>query len=248
MTKCMNYKKLIHEYLNGELNESKKDSLYNHMSSCESCNEYFNSMSKVSSSLKVLKKDFDIDIRDKVIKKIENAKPEKKIYRKVYLRYAVALSCMAVVIGVYVFTGGFNNIKNLESVDSLKTNDYSDNAITEEAYGFSINETDLQRSENNIELTPSCKSNEENLTILSYKTDKSYEDILNELNLAVTEYNITQLSNDEYKNEITFISDYNNAKSLEEKLNLKKSQIYSENESIATDVSRSVIYIITYSD
>ena len=248
MTKCMNYKKLIHEYLNGELNESKKDSLYNHMSSCESCNEYFNSMSKVSSSLKVLKNDFDIDIRDKVIKKIENAKPEKKIYRKVYLRYAVALSCMAVVIGVYVFTGGFNNLKNLESVDSLKTNDYSDNAITEEAYGFSINETDLQRSENNIELTPSCKSNEENLTVLYYKTDKSYEEIVNELNLAVTKYDITQLSNDDYKNEITFISDYTNAKSLEDKLNLKKSQTYSENESIATDVNRSVIYIISYSD
>ena len=248
MTKCMNYKKLIHEYLNGELNESKKDSLYNHMSSCESCNEYFNSMSKVSSSLKVLKNDFDIDIRDKVIKKIENAKPEKKIYRKVYLRYAVALSCMAVVIGVYVFTGRFNNIKNLESVDSLKTNDYSDNAITEEAYGFSINETDLQRSENNIELTPSCKSNEENLTVLYYKTDKSYEEIVNELNLAVTKYDITQLSNDDYKNEITFISDYTNAKSLEDKLNLKMSQTYSENESIATDVNRSVIYIISYSD
>ena len=248
MTKCMNYKKLIHEYLNGELNESKKDSLYNHMSSCESCNEYFNSMSKVSSSLKVLKNDFDIDIRDKVIKKIENAKPEKKIYRKVYLRYAVALSCMAVVIGVYVFTGGFNNIKNLESVDSLKTNDYSDNAITEEAYGFSINETDLQRSENNIELTPSCKSNEENLTVLYYKTDKSYEEIVNELNLAVTKYDITQLSNDDYKNEITFISDYTNAKSLEDKLNLKMSQTYIENESISTDVNRSVIYIISYSD
>ena len=248
MTKCMNYKKLIHEYLNGELNESKKDSLYNHMSSCESCNEYFNSMSKVSSSLKVLKNDFDIDIRDKVIKKIENSEPEKTIYRKVYLRYAVALSCMAVVIGVYVFTGGFNNIKNLESVDSLKTNDYSDNAITEEAYGFSINETDLQRSEDNIELTPSCKSNEENLTVLYYKTDKSYEEIVNELNLAVTKYDITQLSNDDYKNEITFISDYTNAKSLEDKLNLKKSQTYSENESIATDVNRSVIYIISYSD
>lgn len=248
MTKCMNYKKLIHEYLNGELNESKKDSLYNHMSSCESCNEYFNSMSKVSSSLKVLKNDFDIDIRDKVIKKIENAKPEKKIYRKVYLRYAVALSCMAVVIGVYVFTGGFNNLKNLESVDSLKTNDYSDNAITEEAYGFSINETDLQRSENNIELTPSCKSNEENLTVLYYKTDKSYEEIVNELNLAVTKYDITQLSNDDYKNEIIFISDYTNAKSLEDKLNLKMSQTYIENESISTDVNRSVIYIISYSD
>lgn len=248
MTKCMNYKKLIHEYLNGELNESKKDSLYNHMSSCESCNEYFNSMSKVSSSLKVLKNDFDIDIRDKVIKKIENSEPEKTIYRKVYLRYAVALSCMAVVIGVYVFTGGFNNIKNLESVDSLKTNDYSDNAITEEAYGFSINETDLQRSEDNIELTPSCKSNEENLTVLYYKTDKSYEEIVNELNLAVTKYDITQLSNDDYKNEITFISDYTNAKSLEDKLNLKMSQTYSENESIATDVNRSVIYIISYSD
>lgn len=248
MTKCMNYKKLIHEYLNGELNESKKDSLYNHMSSCESCNEYFNSMSKVSSSLKVLKNDFDIDIRDKVIKKIENSEPEKTIYRKVYLRYAVALSCMAVVIGVYVFTGGFNNLKNLESVDSLKTNDYSDNAITEEAYGFSINETDLQRSENNIELTPSCKSNEENLTVLYYKTDKSYEEIVNELNLAVTKYDITQLSNDDYKNEITFISDYTNAKSLEDKLNLKMSQTYSENESIATDVNRSVIYIISYSD
>lgn len=248
MTKCMNYKKLIHEYLNGELNESKKDSLYNHMSSCESCNEYFNSMSKVSSSLKVLKNDFDIDIRDKVIKKIENSEPEKTIYRKVYLRYAVALSCMAVVIGVYVFTGGFNNIKNLESVDSLKTNDYSDNAITEEAYGFSINETDLQRSEDNIKLTPSCKSNEENLTVLYYKTDKSYEEIVNELNLAVTKYDITQLSNDDYKNEITFISDYTNAKSLEDKLNLKMSQTYSENESIATDVNRSVIYIISYSD
>jgi len=248
MAKCMNYKKLIHEYLNGELNESKKDSLYNHMFSCESCNEYFNSMSKVSSSLKVLKKDFDIDIRDKVIKKIENSEPEKTIYRKVYLRYAVALSCMAVVIGVYVFTGGFNNIKNLESVDSLKTNDYSDNAITEEAYGFSINETDLQRSENNIELTPSCKSNEENLTVLYYKTDKSYEEIVNELNLAVTKYDITQLSNDDYKNEIIFISDYTNAKSLEDKLNLKMSQTYIENESISTDVNRSVIYIISYSD
>jgi len=248
MAKCLNYKKLIHEYLNGELNESKKDSLYKHMTSCESCNEYFNSMTKVSSSLKSLNKEFDIDIRDKVINIIENTEPEKKTYRKVYLRYAVALSCMVVVIGVYIFTGGFNNLKSLESVDSLKNNDYLDNAITEEAYGFSTNETDVQRSEDNIELTPSCKSNEENLTILSYKTDKSYEDILNELNLAVTEYNITQLSNDEYKNEITFISDYNNAKSLEEKLNLKKSQIYSENESIATDVSRSVIYIITYSD
>ena len=248
MTKCMNYKKLIHEYLNGELNESKKDSLYNHMSSCESCNEYFNSMSKVSSSLKVLKNDFDIDIRDKVIKKIENSEPEKTIYRKVYLRYAVALSYMAVVIGVYVFTGGFNNIKNLESVDSLKTNDYSDNAITEEAYGFSINETDLQRSEDNIELKPSCKSNEENLTVLYYKTDKSYEEIVNELNLAVTKYDITQLSNDDYKNETTFISAHTNAKSLEDKLNLKMSQTYIENESISTDVNRSVIYIISYSD
>ena len=254
MKNCRIQKKLIHEHLDGTLNEKKTQSLYKHLESCPACKEYYNSMCLVSNSLKSAKINYSIDIKNTVMSKIENIQAPKKTYKKVYYRYAVALSCMAVIIGVYILTGGINNNINKNTASGLDSSDIKGTETILESFAASSVDDFTQRSDQPPDCFPMPNIDESRLTVFNYKTDKTYQDIIDEINLSGYGYNITQVCNYDDQNEISFISDYNNASIIEKKFNLKRDTSEKTNESYYGTITENetitdyVLFVISYSD
>lgn len=244
MDNCRKYKKIIHEYLNKERSDQIKKELDTHLLECISCKEYFDSMLILNNSLKRLKKDYTIDVKDAVMKEIEKQQSKPAINRKVYLRYAAAFACMVVVVGVYIMTGGFHNIQRDKNYND--TNKELSEVQNEETV-FGITTAFDSENQDRSVLSPGYKMNQEDLSTYNYITDKNYDEIIGDITSVSDEFLILDVCTVTEKNELSFISYNIDTEKIAEKLNLKKDSNYKTDES-ASDNNEYVKLIIIYSD
>ncbi|MFA5341145.1 MAG: zf-HC2 domain-containing protein [Clostridia bacterium] len=244
MTKCRKCKKLINEYLNHGRPAEMKEKLDMHLSQCTSCKEYFDSMHIINSSLKALKIDYNINVKDTVLKKIAEGNPKVNVNKKVYIRYAATFACMAIVIGVYFMTGGFNNFKK----NAIDTSTYESANDQTQGTRYGIASTSNPESDEIPDFAPNSLKSMEYVTVLNYVSDKNYEEIIQDINIASGEYTILELNSETAKNEISFISYNTDTDKLVEKLNLKKDTNWKSDECTTGRTDEYVKLVIVYSD
>ncbi len=245
MIKCRKCKKLIDEYLNQGKPAEIKVKLDAHLTECISCNEYFNEMLVISNSLKNLRKEYNIDVKVLVLDKIKEEQPKTVISNKVYLRYAAVFACMAIIVGVYFMTGGFNTLQKKNSLD-LPNYESADGQSQDVRYG--IASTPNPESNDISDLSPAYPVAQDDITVLNYISDKNYDEIIQDINIASEEYVILAIYSETAKNEISFISYNIDAEKLVEKLNLKKDTNWKSDESFTGSANEYVKLVIIYSD
>jgi len=245
MDKCRKYKKIIHEYLNKGRSDKIKKDLDVHLLECISCKEYFDSMLILNNSLKRLKKDYTIDVKDLVMKEIKEQQPKPTINRKVYWRYAAAFACMAIVVGVYIMTGGFHNIQRKNNYND-KNQELSEVQNEEIAFGIATT-FDFENQDRSV-LSPSYKMNQNDLSTYNYITDKNYDEIIGDITSVSDEFLILDVCTVTEKNELSFISYNIDTEKIAEKLNLKKDSNYKTDEGTSDNSKEYVKLIIIYSD
>lgn len=253
MRNCRHCKKLIHDSLNGTLTEKKSEYLNKHISICGSCKQYNESMLSMSKSLKALNVGYEIDVKNDVLSQIANLQPvKKKVHYDTYLRNAVALATVVLIIGVYMFSARFNSMIKQNQTEGFRNASKSMD-IDSTTYGIASLETQPSNNGSCAVTLRDSLIDENNLPMFGYKTSKSLTDFLEEVESVAEQYDIIQISSNEPDKELSFVSFFSNLTVLENKFNLKKDDSFQtlesqkHNEGITDQKNEYVLFIIKYS-
>ncbi|HOD93584.1 MAG TPA: hypothetical protein PL054_06900 [Clostridia bacterium] len=244
MIRCKKCKKLINEYLNQNKPDEIKQILDIHLDNCMSCKEYYYSVLSVNTMLKGLKKEYSINIKNAVLEKISEEQPKSIINKKIYIRYAAAIACMAIAIGVYIFTQGFNKVNMKEGL-AAQTQEITGDQKEYLTFGITTN-NDSESADRSF--SSSNTINYDNLIVYNYVTDKNYDEIIKDIDIVSDEFLIIEVYTQAENNEISFISCNSNMQKLVQELNLKEDIKSKNDESIVSDSVEYIKFVIIYSD
>ncbi|OQB99505.1 MAG: hypothetical protein BWX78_01723 [Firmicutes bacterium ADurb.Bin099] len=248
MSKCGNCKKLIHEYLNSGRSQQIKEKLNLHLSVCHSCKEYFDYMLTINNSLRKMKSTSVINVKDAVMERIREEQPQPVKYRKVYIGYAAAVACVAIVVGVFAVTGGFRTglYKKAAGIPYSTYRD-SNEQIIEKEPAFAPRACTMA-NEDTLGNASADEKDFDDMIICNYSTDKSYNDLMKEITDLSEQFVIFNIYNQADKNEISFISNTVDTEKISSKLNLKKDITVKAETDTADSVSEYTKVIILYKD
>lgn len=242
MKKCLYYKKLIQEYIDNDLSDSKRVEVEDHINSCGECKEYFNSIKNLVVSLNSMKTEYQIDIKAKVIENISKNTAKLIDFRRYYKYFATA-ACLVIAITVFFTTGGFNRMLRVNTLNDLS----EERSLAGE--GFYTSDAELDRYNIASKSEETC-SDLENSVSLYYSSSSSVDTVINDLTAAVEEYSIYSISRSEDDTNVVSVEISNSyIDKLVNRLSLVQDQIYaSDNEEIRSGATGNVFIIITCSE
>jgi len=137
---CENYKKMIPEYVSGELDISLIDSFDKHISACENCRNELASEKNIIKNISAEEFDLPSDLNTSLIEKLPH---NQFIFKKPYFAYSAAASVILMIIVSVALN--FNNPK----VSGLVTYAYIDEDFENMvAYDAALYENDKWSSDN----------------------------------------------------------------------------------------------------
>jgi hypothetical protein len=239
MRKCAGYKKLIHEYIDNDLCDSKRIEVEDHIDSCNECKEYFNSIKNLVVSLNSMKTEYQIDIKAKVMSDIGKKTARIIDFRK-YYKYCATAACLAIAITVFFTTGGFNRMLRTDSVNGLS----AETALTGD--GSYASDAELDRYYVAPKGQEMCSSVEESVSVY-YNSSSNIDTVINDLNNAIDEYGINCISrSDDDINVLKVEIESIYIDKLVDHLSLVQDQIYmARNNEVRSEANVNIVMIIT---
>ena len=151
---------------------------------------------------------------------------------------------MAIAIGVYIFTQGFNKVNMKEGL-AAPTQEITGDQKEYLTFGITTN-NDSESADRSF--SSSNTINYDNLIVYNYVTDKNYDEIIKDIDIVSDEFLIIEVYTQAENNEISFISCNSNMQKLVQELNLKEDIKSKNDESIVSDSVEYIKFVIIYSD
>ncbi|OGE84133.1 MAG: hypothetical protein A2Y39_05545 [Candidatus Delongbacteria bacterium GWF2_40_14] len=136
---CENYKKMIPEYVSGELDISLIDSFDKHISACENCRNELASEKNIIKNISAEEFDLPSDLNTSLIEKLPH---NQFIFKKPYFAYSAAASVILMIIVSVALN--FNKPKVSGLVSDLKIDSLSSQSVTADYTTYAYIDEDFE--------------------------------------------------------------------------------------------------------